>query len=272
MTTTESRSVGSRSVGSRPVGRPTAAPLGRLLYSELALTVPRPRTWVTLAVVALVPLVVTIGLASLDGERSVVFWALLISTSEFAAFTLAVPVVLVAADAFAAERAHRTLDAMTLAPVGLGRMLALKTTGIVAVAALTAGTVTVVALVAGLLALDLGPFTFGSTLGRELVIALWMTGQLGGLGLLLLPLSALSRRPAGVTAAGLVVAMASSMTPFLSDRVTPLLPAGNWGRAVTGLSQVPIDWSQMGWTTLRAGVYVVIGAGASVWLLSRRDP
>ncbi|MBW0101617.1 hypothetical protein [Pseudonocardia sp. KRD291] len=257
--------------GSRSVGRPTAAPLGRLLASELRLTVPRLRTGVTLGLVALVPLMVAIGLASLDGERSSVLWTLLISTSEFAAFTLAVPVVLVAADAFAAERAHRTLDALALAPVGLGRMLVCKTAGIAAVAALGAATVTAVALVAGLLALELGPFTFGATLGRELVIWVWMTGQLIGLGMLLLPLSAASTRPAGVTAAGLVVAMASSMTVFLPEHVTPLLPAGNWSSAVTGLSQVPVDWSQLGWTTLRAGVYAVLGAGATVWLLSRRD-
>lgn len=257
--------------GSRSPGRPTAAPLGRLLLSELRLTLPRPRTAVTLGVVALVPLMVAIGLASLDGERSFVLGTLLISTSEFAAFSLAVPVVLVAADAFAAERAHRTLDALALAPVGLGRLLVSKAAGIVAVAALSAATVTAVALVAGLLALDLGPFTFGATLGRELVIALWMTGQLSGLGMLLLPLSALSSRPAGVTAAGLVVAMTSSMTVFVSDRVTPLLPAGNWSRVVAGLSQVPVDWSPMGCTTLRAGVYVVLGAGVTVWLLSRRD-
>ena len=258
-------------IGSRSVGRPTSAPLGRLLISELLLTVPRARTWVTLGVVGLVPLMVAIGLASLQGERSVVLWTLLISTSEVAAFTLAVPVVLVAADAFAAERAHRTLDALALAPVGLGRMLALKAPGVAAVAALSAATATVVALVAGLVALDLGPFSFGATLGRELAITLWMTGQLTGLGMLLLPLSALSGRPAGVTAAGLVVAMTSSMTVLLPERVLPLLPAGNWSRAVTGLSQVPIDWSTMGSTTLRAGVYAVLGGGLTIWLLARRD-
>ncbi|RZT84041.1 ABC-2 type transport system permease protein [Pseudonocardia sediminis] len=257
--------------GNRSVGRPTSAPLGRLLLSELLLTVPRPRTAVTLGVVALVPLLVATGLASLGGESSFVLSALLVSTSEFAAFSLAVPVVLVAADAFAAERAHRTLDALTIAPVGLGRMLVLKATGIVAVAALTAATTTVIALVAGLVALDLGPFTFGATLGRALVIALWTTGQLVGLGMLLLPLSALSRRPATVAATGLAVAMASAMAVFLPGRLTPLLPAGSWSRAVTGLSRVPIDWSVMGWTTLRAVVYAVVGAGVTVWLLSRRD-
>lgn len=257
--------------GGRSTGRPTSAPLGRLLVSELLLTVPRPRTWVTLAVVALIPLLVAIGLASIDGDKSFVLQTLLVSTSEFAAFTLAVPVVLVAADAFAAERAHRTLDALALAPVGVGRLLVLKATGVLAVAALSAATATVVALAAGLVALDLGPFTVGATLVRELVVALWMTGQLAGLGLLLLPLSALSGRPAGATAAGLVVAMASSMTVLLPDRVVPLLPAGNWSRAVTGLSQVPVDWSQLGWTTLRAAVYVVVGAGTTGWLLARRD-
>lgn len=255
----------------RSLPRRTAAPLGRLLLSELRLTVPRPRTWVTLAVLGLVPLMASIGLASVGGDQAFVLGVQVISASEFAAFTLAVPVVLVAADAFAAERAQRTLDGLVLAPVGVARLVALKATGVLAAAALSAATTTLLSLVCGLAALELGPFTLGATMTRELVVALWLTGQLAGLGMLLLPLSALVRRPAAVTATGLVVVTLAPLLALLSERLNALVPAGNWGRAVTGLSQVPADWSQLGATTLRAGVYVLTGAAATVWLLARRD-
>lgn len=261
---------GQRSPG-RTAPRRTAAPLGRLLVSELLLTVPRPRTWVTVGVLGLVPLMAAIGLASLDGEHSTVLGVALVSVSEFAACAMAVPVVLAAADAFAAERAHRTLDALVLAPVRVRRLVLLKAAGVVAVAALSAATAVLLCLVCGLLALELGPFTLGATLWRESVIALWLAGQLAGLGMLLLPLSVLVRRPAGVTAAGLVVVVASPLLGLFSQRLTMVLPAGNWNRAVTGLSQVPVDWAQLGATSLRAAVYVVVGAGATVWLLAGRS-
>lgn len=261
----------STTTPARSAGRPTAAPLGRLLLSELLLTVPRPRTYITLGVLALVPLLAAIGLASLGGERSYTLGVQLISASEYAAFALAVPVVLVAADAFAAERAHRTLDALVIAPVGAGRMLALKSTGVLAAAVLSAVTSTVVALVGGLVLLDLGPFTFASTLGRELLVTLWLTGQLAGIGMLLLPLSALLGRPAGVSAAGLAVVTLTPLADIVSSRTAALIPAGNWLRTVAGFSQVPIDWSGAGSTTLRAGVYTVVGGGVTLWLLSHRD-
>lgn len=261
----------STTTPARSAGRPTSAPLGRLLLSELALTVPRPRTYITLGVLALVPLLVAIGLQSVAGDAAFVLLVQMTSSTEFVAFALATPVVLVAADAFAAERAQRTLDALFLAPVGIGRLLLLKATGVVAAAALSAGLVAVVSLVGGLVLLDLGRFTFWSTIGRELMIALWMTGQLSGIGILLLPLSALLRRPAGVTVAGLVAMTLTPLAGAISPRFNPLVPAGNWYPAVAGLSEVPIDWSGAGWTTLRACVYAVVGGGVTLWLLSRRD-
>lgn len=257
--------------GARSAGRPTSAPLARLLASELALTLPRPRTYITLGVLALVPLLVAVGLPSLDGTDPFVLQVQMTSSTEFVAFALAVPVVLVATDAFAAERAQGTLDALSLAPVGVVRLLVLKASGVVAAAGLSAAMVAVVSLAGGLVALDLDPFTFASTLGRELLIALWMTGQLSGIGMLLLPLSALVRRPAGVSAAGLVAVTLTPLAGAVSERMGALVPAGNWTLAVAGFSQAPIDWSAAGWTTLRAGVYAVVGGGVTLWLLARRD-
>ncbi|WP_226353459.1 ABC transporter permease [Pseudonocardia sp. ICBG601] len=142
----------------RPARRPTAAPFGRLLRSELELALLRPRTAVVLASAALVPLLATIALATDDGRLSFALGTLTVALSEPAAFALGMPVVLVAADAFAAERARGTLDALRLSPVGPGRLLGLKAAAVAVTSLLAATTTVVSALVCGGLALGAGPF------------------------------------------------------------------------------------------------------------------
>ncbi len=250
--------------------RPTAAPLVRLLRSELMLVVSRPRTAVTLATLLVVPLLAAFSLRALGGERAVALNVLLVSTAGYIAPTLAVPVLLVAADAFAAERSHRTLDQLRLAPVGTGRLVLLKSTGVLVTAALAALVTTGAAVLAGIALLPAEPYTLGATLGRGLAIGLWLAGQLTGLGVLLLPLSMLIRRTAGVVAAGLAL----TVLGLLLDAPRWLLaiaPNGFWDDATTGLSAVPADWFPMGATTVRAAVFVLIGAGLTAWLLTRRD-
>lgn len=249
--------------------RPTTAPLLRLLRSELVLVVPRPRTWVTLATLLVIPLMATFGLRALGGERAVSLNVLLVSTAEFTAPTLAVPVVLVAADAFAAERAHRTLDLLRLAPVGAGRLVLLKSVGVLVAALSTALVTTLAALLAGLALLPGGTYPVGTTLGRGLVIGLWLAGQLAALGVLLLPLSMLIRRTAGVVAAGILLTVVGLLPA--PRWLIAIAPNGTWEETTTALAAVPPDWSAAGATTLRAAVYVVVGAGVTVWLLNRRD-
>lgn len=250
--------------------RPTTAPLIRLLRSELALVVPRPRTAVTLTALLVIPLMAAFGLRALGGERAVALNVLLVSTAEFTAPTLAVPVVLVAADAFAAERAHRTLDQLRLAPVGVGRLVLLKAVGVLVAAVLTALVTTLVALLGGLALLPAGAYSLGATLGREIAIGLWLAGQLTGVGVLLLPLSMLIRRTAGVVAAGLLLTVLG-LLPNLPRWLAAAVPNGNWSTVTTALSTVPADWSPAVSTTLRAAVYVLVGAGVTGWLLARRD-
>ena len=249
--------------------RPTTAPLTRLLRSELGLTVPRPRTAVTLGALLVIPLMAAFGLRALGGG-SPALHVLLVSTAEFTAPTLAVPVVLVAADAFGAERSHRTLDLLRLAPVGDGRLVVLKSAGIVVTALLTALVTTVVALLGGLAVLGTGDYTTGGTLGRGFVIGLWLAGQLAGLGMLLLPLSMVVRRTVGVVAAGLLLTVLG-LLPNLPRWLLAAVPNGNWEAATTALSATPMDGSPAAVTTLRAAVYVLIGAAVTVRLLRRRD-
>ena len=249
--------------------RPTAAPLARLLRSELVLAVPRPRTAVTLAALLVIPLMAAFGLHAL-GDGTPALGVLLVSTVAFTAPTLAVPVVLVAADAFGAERSHRTLDLLRLAPVGDGRLVALKSAGVLVTAGLTALVTTLVALLAGLALLGPGPYTVGGTLGRGLAIGLWLAGQLAGLGMLALPLSMLVRRTAGVVAAGLLLTVLG-LVPNLPHWIVVAVPDGGWEAATTGIGATPADWSAAATTTLRAAVYVLVGAAVTVRLLRRRE-
>lgn len=249
--------------------RPTAAPLPRLLRSELELAVRRPRTAVTLAALLVVPLMAAFGLRALGGGAPAL-GVLLVSTVAFTAPTLAVPVVLVAADAFGAERSHGTLDLLRLAPVDDGRLVALKSAGILVTALLTALVTTSAALLAGLALLGPGTGTLGGTLGRGVAIGVWLAGQLAGLGLLVMPLSLLVRRTVGVVAAGLLLTVLG-LVPSLPHWLLAAAPNGYWESATTALSATPTDWSAAGSTTLRAAVYGVVGAAATLWLLRRRE-
>jgi ABC-2 type transport system permease protein len=249
--------------------RPTTAPTYRLLRSELALVVPRPRTAATLSALLVIPLMAAFGLHAL-GSGVPGLAVLAVSAHPYTAPVLVVPVVLVAADAFGAERAHRTLDLLRIAPVGDARLVALKSAGVL-VTALLGGMVTMlVALLAGLALLGAGDYSFGGTLGRGIAIGLWLSVQLAGLGLLLLPLSMLVRRTTGVVAAGLLLCVVG-LLPNLPSWVLTVLPNGVWESATTALTDSPVNWSPVLGTTLRAVLYALAGAAATVWLLRRRD-
>ncbi|TCK26541.1 ABC transporter permease [Pseudonocardia endophytica] len=254
--------------GPTPV-RPTTAPMHRLLRSELALVVPRPRTAATLSALLVIPLMAAFGLHAL-GSGVPGLAVLPVSAHPYTAPVLVVPVVLVAADAFGAERAHRTLDLLRLAPVGDARLVALKSAGVL-VTALLGGTVTaLVALLAGLVLLGAGDYSIGGTLGRGIAIGLWLSVQLAGLGVLLLPLSMLVRRTTGIVAVGLLLCVVAFL-PNLPGWVVAVLPNGGWESATTALTSSPVDWSPVLGTAGRAAVYALVGAVATVWLLRRRD-
>lgn len=261
---------GAGPVGAAPVRRPVRAPFLRLLRTELELALVRPRTAVALGALALVPVLAAVGLAGADAGTHAV-GVLLVVHSEPAAFSLAMPVVLVAADGFAVERARRTLDGLRLAPVGPARLLALKACAVVVAAALAAVSAAVVAVVAGLLVLGPGPLGTGATLARAALLAVWATGQLTGLGLLLLAVSAAARRPVVGVVVGLVATTVTPLVGALWDKAGPLLPTGHWNDVLAGIATAPPDLVPLGATALRGIGFAVAGAGVALYLLTRRD-
>lgn len=253
-----------------PVREAPRAPLTRLLRSELELALARPRTAVALGALALVPILAAIGLARTVTDAHAL-GVLLVVHSEPAAFSLAMPVVLVAADGFAAERARRTLDGLRLAPLGPGRLVVLKAAAVVAAAAAAATTAALVSVVVGLAVLGPGPFGVGATLGRAALVATWMTGQLAGLGLILLAVSAAVRRPTAAVAAGLAMATVAPAAGAVWERSGPVLPTGYWHEVLAGVASMPTDLVPLGATWVRAVGFAVAGAGVAMYLLSRRD-
>ncbi|MEQ3551583.1 ABC transporter permease [Pseudonocardia nematodicida] len=249
----------------------TAAPLGRLVCSELELALCRPRTAVVLGALTVVPLLATVLLAIDAGPLSSTAGVLTVSLSEAAAFSLGMPVVLIAAEAFATERARGTLDGLRLSPVGPGRLVLLKTAAVGASAVLAAGTVVAVSLVAGAVVLGTGEFGTGATLSRALLLGGWATGQLIGLGMLLLALSASVRRPVAVVAPGLVALTVAPLASALWQASASALPTGRWHEVLAGVMSVPAETGTLWATTVRAAGFAVAGAGITVFLLTRRD-
>lgn len=254
-----------------PARHRPVAPFGRLLVSELVLALARPRTAVALGTLALLPLLATFGLAGTVDAAVHALGVLMIANSEFAAFSLGMPVVLVAADGFAGERARRTLDGLRLAPVGTARLVALKTCAVVATAGLAAVTASALAVVAGLLVLGPGPYGVGSTLARAALVTVWMTGQLAGLGMLVLAVSAAVRHPVVAVVTGLAATTVAPVAGLVWEPVAPLLPSGHWHEVLAGVSAVPAELDPLGATLLRAAGFAVAGAGVAAYLLTRRD-
>lgn len=251
--------------------RRTAAPLPRLLRSELELALARLRTAVVLVAAAAVPVLVALALPGGPAELTHALGVLTISLSEPAAFSLGMPVVLVAAEAFATERERGTLDGLRLSPVGPGRLLLLKAAAVAGTACLTALVVVAVALVAGFAVLGAGPYGAGATLARALVLGGWVSAQLTGLGMLLLALSAAVRRSVVVVAAGLAALTVAPLAALVWPPIAPVLPSGHWHEVLAAVTAVPADLGDVGATTVRAGGFVVAGAGIAVFLLTRRD-
>src|SRR5947209_13469458 len=108
----------------------TAAPPGRLLRSELRLVLRRPRTLVMLALLALLPVVMAIGIAIAGRRAGGPSGALIASVAgnglvlPVAALAVALTLLLLplgvsmaGADALAGEAANGTMRGLLLAPV-----------------------------------------------------------------------------------------------------------------------------------------------------------
>ncbi len=268
-----------------------AVPLGRLLGAEVQWVLRRPRTLVMLGVFALVPVLISIGVAVADGEggpgligavagNGLMLPVVAITVSL--ALLLPLAVAMAAADALAGEAAHGTLRGLLLAPVGRLRLVGMKAFGVLVVAILAVLALAVVGVLAGLMVVGLAEgqlVTLSGTavglweaLGRVAFVVAWTVGQLAAVGAVALAVSAHTEHPLVVLASvlgGLIVFGVLSAIPAL-DWLQPYLLTTGWTAGADVLRD-PMPLDGLAESTLRALCYLTVGAGLTVYRMLRRD-
>ncbi len=278
-------------------GSRTAAPLGRLLRSELRLVLRRTRTLVMLGMFALIPVIMGIGIAVAGSSSrgptggliaAVVGNGLVLPVAALALsltlLLLPLGVSVAAADALAGEASHGTMRGLLLAPVSRLRLVGVKAVGVltVAVAAVAvislfgalAGTVIVGSSAAdgGLISLSGTTVSVGEAIGRVSLAAAWTVLQLAAVGAVALAVSSLTDHPLVVLAVLLgasIVAGVISAIPAL-DWLQPFLLITGW-TAIADVLRDPIPLGELADSSLKAVCYLAIGLGIALARMATRD-
>jgi ABC-2 type transport system permease protein len=272
--------------------RASKAPLGRLLWSEVRWVFRRPRTWISLILLALVPIVIAIGIQISGGPRgsrgSSVYSVIagngfvLPVIALVANLTLLLPLVsaMWAADAIAGEASHGTLRGLLIAPISRVRLLGVKAFG-VAVAVLAACVLIVlVGLVTGLIVVgSQGMLTMsgttlstGAAIGRLAIAAGWVAVQVWAVAAIALAISTWTEHPLVVlaaTIAGAIVFGVLSAIPSLAF-LQPYLLTNSW-TALTDVLRDPMPFDGLIHGLEEAGCYLVIGLSVALARMVTRD-
>ena len=264
----------------------------RFLRSELWLIFGRRRNWAGMAVLAAVPILLTIAV-SVGGNRDSGggpdFIASITSNGFFvamAALTLEVPLFLpiavaaISADALAGEANLGTLRYLLSVPVGRTRMVLVKYTAVVIFAFAATFLVAVVAVVAGLLVFGGGPVTLlsgasvplGAALLRLVAIYAYVAVGLSALGAIGIFVSSLTEQPIGATIAIVILSVGS----FIADSIPqlsffqPYLLTHYW-LAYADLLRSPVPLDGIGHGLVTAGAYTAIFLSAAWARFGGRD-
>ncbi|WP_239162360.1 ABC transporter permease [Acrocarpospora phusangensis] len=264
-------------MGSRVSGGRAAL---RLLGSEVGLTFRRPRNLALLAVLAIVPVLIGLGIRVAGGDAGPIGQVAgngLVLT--FAAFFLMLPLVLplavgvVAGDSIAGEASLGTLRYLLTAPAGRTRLLALKYVNIVVFAVVACLLVAVSALVTGLVLFPVGPVTLlsGTTIPlaegllRIGLVALYAAAGMAALGALALAISTLTEAPIGAIAATLVLVVVAQVLEAIPQLavIEPYLLT-SWWSGFDGALRDPIATDHMAQGLLVFGAYILV-FGSIAW-------
>jgi ABC-2 type transport system permease protein len=258
----------------------------RFLRSELALIFRRRRNQAGLAVLAAVPILVSVavklssphGGGGQDGPdffgsitENGLFVALASLTLELPLF-LPLAVAAISGDSVAGEANIGTLRYLLTVPVDRSRLLRVKYAAIVLFSLAATLVVTVTGIVLGLALFGGGSMTllsgvqvgFGDGLLRVLLASGYLAVCLASLGAVGLFVSTLTEQPIGATIAIVMFSTAS----FILDSIPqvswlhPYLLTHNW-LAFGDLLRDPISW-----TGVEHGIYVAVAYAAVFWLLS----
>jgi ABC-2 type transport system permease protein len=256
----------------------------RFFRSELRLVFGRRRNQIGLAVLAAVPILISIAIktsASRPGQdapdffssitQNGLFLALAALTIELGLF-LPIAIAAIAGDAVAGEANTGTLRYLLAVPVNRTRLLAVKYATIVVAAMAAAFLVALTGVVMGLLLFGGGDVLLlsGSTTGfwdgllRVVGATLYVGTGLASLGAVGLFFSTLTEQPIGAMIATVIFSTAS----YIADTVPqiswlhPYLITHDW-MAYGDLLRDPVSWSQM-----TDGLWVALGYAVVFWLLA----
>ncbi|QWT24122.1 ABC transporter permease [Subtercola sp. PAMC28395] len=264
-----------------------------LLASELSVLFRRRRTWVMLAALAAIPVLIAVAVrvstARPPSGRGPAFLDQITQNGLFVslvALTICIPLFLpltvgvVAGDTIAGEASASTLRYLLVSPVGRGRLLIVKYAGAIAFCLAAVIVITLAGAVIGAALFPIGPVTLlsGDTIGvpeaalRALLIAAYVTVSLLGLSAIGLFISTLTDIPVGAMAATVVISIVSQVLDSLPqlDWLHPWLFSHYW-LSFADLLRQPIEWSSFGTNALLQLAYVLVFGALAYGRFSTKD-
>ncbi len=256
-----------------------------MIRVELSKLLRRPRTWVTIALLAGLPVIVGIfvkasGLAPRPGEGPALLSEVLNNGLLFPAAALAIilplflpiAVSVIGGDTVAGEAATGTLRYLLTRPVGRSRLLTAKLITVVVFIFLAVIVVALVALLAGVVlfgirplssisATELSPF---ETFTRTVMAILYIGWSMLGLGAIALFASTRTDSPLAASLATLAAFVGSQVLDLIeaTDVIQPFLPTHYWLKFVD-FYRDPILWRDVNEGMLLQAVYVAVFLGAA---------
>jgi ABC-2 type transport system permease protein len=261
-----------------------------LLASELVLLFRRRRTWVLLATLAAIPVLVAVAVrlssARAPGSgRGPAFLDQITQNGLFVsvvALTICVPlaVAVVAGDTIAGEAGAGTLRYLLVAPVGRIRLLLVKFAAAIAFCLAATVVITAAGALIGAALFPIGPVVLlsGDTIGvpdsivRALLIAGYVTVSLAGLTAIGLFISTLTDAPVGAMAATVVVSIVAQVLDSLPqlDWLHPYLFSHYW-LGFADLLRQPVEFSSFSSNALLQLAYVLVFGSLAIGRFTSKD-
>lgn len=264
-----------------------------MIAVELSKLLRRPRTWVSIGLLVLLPTLVAVFLAVSEvaprpGTGPAFLSAVLSNGALYPAAALAivlplflpVAVAVVAGDAVAGEAQSGTLRYLLIRPVGRTRLLVAKLLSVVAYTMLAVVIVAVVSYVVGTQLFGSAPLpsTSGTTLStgdatlRTVLAVLYVGWSMLGVAAVALFLSTLTDSPLAAALGAIALLVTSGVLVGLdaASSVRPYLPTRYW-LAFVDLFRDPVLYRDLVRGTLLQGVYVLAFLAAAWANLTTKD-
>lgn len=265
-----------------------------MLRVELAKVLTRPRTWVTITVLATLPVVVGVflrstGIGPRPGEGPALLSQVLENGVLFpaAALALVLPVFLpvatavVAGDSIAGEASAGTLRYLLVRPVSRSRLLVAKLLAVVVFVVLAVLVIAAVGYVAGSVLFGIRPLATSvsgsslsgtDTLIRTLATLGYVAVSMLGLASIALFASTRTDSPLAATLTALAVFVTSQVLDLIeaSRAIRPYLPTRYW-LSFVDLFRDPILWRDITRGLALQALYIVVFLGASWASFTTKD-